>query len=85
MENRHINRVKEKILRILSIGANRTGDNIHPPGHKGRNSISSPLEEEMCYRPEKGASRTSTLAPSLHQPPAYSLPRTEGGVARLIS
>lgn len=41
MGKHHIDRLKEKTLRTLSIGANRACDNIQPPRHKVRNHISS--------------------------------------------
>lgn len=66
MGNNHINRVKEKILRIFSIGTNRACVNIQPqlPGHKGRNLISSlHWEKKICYLPIWRALRTSTQPP----------------------
>lgn len=81
MGNHHTNRTKEKILKIISLGTNRACVNIQPPGHKRRNVISS----LHCSWPSKKGIKHKHLAPSLHQLLVYSLPSTEGVIARLIS
>ena len=87
MGNHHINSSKEEILRILSTGANRACDNIQPPGLKGRNLTSFPLEEELLFLSNKGGIWKWALSPLI--PPTVALffppPPKKKGVARLAN